>query len=62
MNKLFTNELKMVHYMKHYQATILTDKGFILLSVYASNESEAMNKVFMQTKETDLLKSIKQVN
>lgn len=48
--------------MKHYQATILTDKGFMLLSVYASNESEAMNKVFMHTKETDLLKSIKQVN
>lgn len=52
----------MVYYMKHYQATILTDKGFTILSVYASNESEAMNKVFMQTKETDLLKSIKQVN
>ena len=48
--------------MKHHQATILTDKGFTFLSVYASNESEAMNKVFMQTKETDLLKSIKQVN
>ena len=48
----------MVHYTKHYQATILTDKGFTILSVYASNESEAM----MQTKETDLLKSIKQVN
>lgn len=48
--------------MKHYQATILTDKGFIILSVYASNESEAMNKVFMKTKETDILKAIRQIN
>lgn len=48
--------------MKQYQATLLTDKGFIILSVYAPNESEAMNKVFMQTKENDILKSIKQVN
>lgn len=48
--------------MKQYQATILTDKGFIILSVYAPNESEAMNKVFMQTKETDILKSIRQIN
>lgn len=49
--------------MKQYQAMILTtDKGFIILSVYAPNESEAMNKVFMKTKETDVLKSIKQVN
>lgn len=48
--------------MKQYQATILTDKGFMILSVYAPNESEAMNKVFMQTKETDVLKSIRQVN
>lgn len=48
--------------MKQYQATILTDKGFIIMSVYASNESEAMNKVFMQTKETDVLKAIRQVN
>lgn len=48
--------------MKLYQATILTDKGFVILSVYAPNESEAMNKIFMQTKETDVLKSIRQVN
>lgn len=47
--------------MKHYQATILTDKGFIILSVYAKNESEAMNKVYMHTKEKDVLKSIKQI-
>lgn len=52
----------MVQDMKQYQATILTDKGFIILSVYASNESEAMNKIFMQTKENDILKSIRQVN
>lgn len=48
--------------MKQYQATILTDKGFIILSVYAPNESEAMNQVFMKTKETDILKTIKQIN
>lgn len=48
--------------MKHYQATILTDKGFVIMSVYAPNESEAMNQVFMKTKETDVLKAIRQVN
>lgn len=48
--------------MKHYQATLLTDKGFVILSVYAPNESEAMNQVFMKTKENDILKSIRQVN
>lgn len=47
--------------MKQYQATILTDKGFIILSVYARSESEAMNQVFMKTKETDVLKSIKRI-
>lgn len=48
--------------MRQYQATILTDKGFVIMSVYAPNESEAMNKVFMQTKETDVLKAIRQIN
>lgn len=52
----------MVQDMKQYQATILTDKGFVILSVYAPNESEAMNQVFMKTKETDVLKAIRQVN
>lgn len=53
----------MVQDMKQYQATILTsDRGFIILSVYAPNESEAMNQVFMKTKETDVLKAIRQVN
>lgn len=52
----------MVQDMKTYQATLLTDKGFIILSVYAPNESEAMNQVFMKTKETDILKTIKQIN
>lgn len=47
--------------MKQYQATILTDKGFIILSVYARSESEAMNKIYLHTKETDVLKSIKRI-
>lgn len=48
--------------MKQYQATILTDKGFIILSVYARSESEAMNQIFMRTNENDILKTIKQIN
>lgn len=46
--------------LRTFVAYLISDKGSEQREVYASSESEAMNKIFASTSEDTILKSIYQ--